>query len=554
MGASRILIVEDEAIVAMDLADRLARMGYEAVGRAANGEDAIALALAHRPDLVLMDIRLSGEMDGISAADEIRRSIRAPVIFLTAYSEDATLNRAKLTEPFGYIFKPIDDRELKSTIELALHKHRVDEEVRHLRCLYEMHSRVDQAVLRLKKPEALMSAVCRAAVESGCMELAWIGYLDPVTSRILPVAHFGSESETVRQGEYYVSDPLQGQDDPGTAILEGEPVVFPPRSESLRAGRATSTPDRLPFASCACFPIRFQGRVYYVLTLCTAQPSFFRDREVKLLKELALDVAYALDKLEGDLQQEIHIERHRSQNAFLRTLLDTLPFPAFYKDRELRYLGCNTAFENLLGLTRDFLAGKTALEIWPTDLAAVYHDADVQLLAGPSPQVYESAVERPDGTRRLVRFHKATFGSADGTPGGIIGTVEDITERKAVEEHFQERLERYRSLLDHATEGLVLIDGESLKLIEFNEAAHRDLGLEREAFCQLTLFDILDPVSHEKTRQAIEAAVRTGTSIENTILRCRDGRSRHVRLVVKPCFIRGRSHLAVAWWDISGPD
>ena len=96
MGASRILIVEDEAIVALDLEGRLARMGYEAVGRATSGEDAIALALAHRPDLVLMDIRLSGEMDGISAADEIRRSIRAPVIFLTAYSEDATLNRAKI--------------------------------------------------------------------------------------------------------------------------------------------------------------------------------------------------------------------------------------------------------------------------------------------------------------------------------------------------------------------------------------------------------------------------------------------------------------------------
>jgi CheY-like chemotaxis protein len=120
MNTCRILIVEDEAIVAMDIEERLAAMGYAVAGHASTGEQALALVEMHHPDLVLMDISLQGSMDGITAADEIRRRFHVPVIFLTAYSEDTTLERAKLAEPFGFILKPFDDRELKSAIEIAL--------------------------------------------------------------------------------------------------------------------------------------------------------------------------------------------------------------------------------------------------------------------------------------------------------------------------------------------------------------------------------------------------------------------------------------------------
>jgi PAS domain S-box-containing protein len=126
MTPNRILVVEDESIVALDIGERLARLGYELAGQAAGGEQAVTLAGERRPDLVLMDVRLQGAMDGIAAAREIRSRFRAPVVFVTAYAEDATLDRAKLAEPFGYILKPFDDRELKSAIEIALHKHRAE--------------------------------------------------------------------------------------------------------------------------------------------------------------------------------------------------------------------------------------------------------------------------------------------------------------------------------------------------------------------------------------------------------------------------------------------
>lgn len=548
MTACRILIVEDEAIFALDLEGRLARMGYEPVGRSSSGEGAVALALELRPDLVLMDIRLSGDMDGIAAADEIRRSTHTPVIFLTAYSEDATLNRAMLADPFGYIFKPIDDRDLKSTIELALHKHRVDEEVRRLKCLYEMLVQVDHSVFRVQKPEELLSAICRAAVEKGGMDLAWIGYLDPITSRILPLARFGNQGEAIGQKEYYVDDNLLGHGSPNSAILDGQPLIFPPGVETFCP---TSHSSPLPCRSCASFPIRFQGKVYYVLTLCTVQRSFFQEREVKLLKELALDIAYALDKMEGDLQREIYSEQYRSRSAFLDTLLDALPFPAFYKDSELRYLGCNAAFEHLIGVNRDLLIGRTALDLWAPDLASTYHNADLQLLADTSPQTYESAIERPDGIRRLVRFHKAVFVNADGTPGGIIGTVEDITERKAREQSLLDRLSSYQSLIDHATDGMAVIDAQSLRFLEFNDAAHQGLGYTREEFGRLTLFEVQTGTSPEQLRDSVETAIRTGVWRQAISLRHRDGRSRVVRISAGVFADAGQTRLAASWQDIA---
>lgn len=134
MDKLTVLVVEDEAIVAQDLAEMLQQLGYTVVGIAATDEEAIALAAQTRPDLVLMDIRLQGSsMDGITAAETIRKRYDVPVIYVTAHSDEATLKRARVSGPFGYILKPFEERDLATQIELALFKHRTDREVREQR-------------------------------------------------------------------------------------------------------------------------------------------------------------------------------------------------------------------------------------------------------------------------------------------------------------------------------------------------------------------------------------------------------------------------------------
>ncbi len=122
----KILIVEDETIVAMDIERGLRGLGYAVIGAIGNGEQAVELAQAQRPDLILMDIRLKGAMDGIEAASQIRSRQGIPVIFLTAHADEATVERAKVAEPYGYLLKPFVDQELHTAIEIALNKRRAE--------------------------------------------------------------------------------------------------------------------------------------------------------------------------------------------------------------------------------------------------------------------------------------------------------------------------------------------------------------------------------------------------------------------------------------------
>ena len=130
MKPARILVVEDEMIIARELAAQLSLLGYEPVGHAVRGEQAVALAGELLPDLVLMDIQLAGDMDGIAAAELIRCQFDLPVIFITAFFTEETMSRAKITEPYGYILKPYTEREIHTVIQIALYKHQVDRRLR----------------------------------------------------------------------------------------------------------------------------------------------------------------------------------------------------------------------------------------------------------------------------------------------------------------------------------------------------------------------------------------------------------------------------------------
>lgn len=129
MAKINVLVVEDESIVSKDIQQSLKKLGYSVVGAASTGEKAIELATSTLPDIILMDIMLKGDMNGIEAADEIRKTYSIPVIFLTAYADESTLSKAKITQPYGYILKPFKEIDLHTTIEMAIYKHGREQEV-----------------------------------------------------------------------------------------------------------------------------------------------------------------------------------------------------------------------------------------------------------------------------------------------------------------------------------------------------------------------------------------------------------------------------------------
>jgi len=130
MTPARIVIVEDEFIVAADLRQRIQRLGYHVVGVATNGEEAIRKVKETQPDLLLLDIQLGAGIDGVTVARRVLEERHLPIVFMTAYSDNETLQRAKLVGPSGYVLKPFEERELRTTLEMALYKHQTDQRLR----------------------------------------------------------------------------------------------------------------------------------------------------------------------------------------------------------------------------------------------------------------------------------------------------------------------------------------------------------------------------------------------------------------------------------------
>jgi PAS domain S-box-containing protein len=166
MTNTTILVVEDEGIVAKDLQKRLLKLSYHVPAIAASGEEAIQIAKTINPDLILMDIRLKGNIDGIEAAKEIQAYVDIPIIYLTAYADDNTLKRARLTEPFGYVLKPFKEKELHATIEIALSKHKKERQLK-------------------ENQKGLMTAVTK--IHDGvivCDRQQYVTFINPITEAI----------------------------------------------------------------------------------------------------------------------------------------------------------------------------------------------------------------------------------------------------------------------------------------------------------------------------------------------------------------------------------
>ena len=190
---AKLMVVDDEVIIANQLEESLTAMGYHVVGKAFSGETAIDMALRLKPDLVLMDIKMPGRMDGIDAARKIKKAINIPSIFLTAYGDDQIVRRAKAAEPYGYILKPYNETELKAALEIGLFKQETENRLLESReMLRKAH---DELKLRLNERDAILRSVGDAIISVDKeMHIIWI---NEATEKIC-----GIDSEKTKGGKF----------------------------------------------------------------------------------------------------------------------------------------------------------------------------------------------------------------------------------------------------------------------------------------------------------------------------------------------------------------
>ncbi|MBN9690903.1 MAG: PAS domain S-box protein [Verrucomicrobia bacterium] len=491
MNPTRILVVEDENIVAMDIERGLHHLGYTVVGRASRGEDALELAAKHRPDLVLMDIRLKGAWDGVETAEQIRRQYAIPVVFLTAYADEPTLERAKRAAPYGYLLKPFEETELHSVIEVALNQHAATRsaQAESQEALRQSEERLQQFINSVRDHALYM-------LDPAGNVLTWNDGAEHITGY--------TAAEIIGQHFaifYPAADRQSGLPELAlrTAVQQGQ---------FDREGWRVKRDGTLFFADDTLATLRdSQGQVVGFGTV--TRDISDRKRSADQLKESELR---------------------------FRSIFEQAAVGVAYVTLEGRFALVNQRFADILGRTRDEVQQCSFVNLThPDDLAADLQLTH-QLLAGEiNTYTLEKRYLRRDGTPIWINLTGSLVRNDDGSPRHFVAVVEEIAQRKAAEE----QLRQWQSELEKRVQERTLeLEVANRELESFSYSVSHDLRSPlRGISCYVRILEedyakVLDAEGRRLLDIVGGEAKRMGRLIDDLLAFSRLGREQMNRAVV----------------------
>lgn len=419
MSRARIFIVEDEAIVVEDLRNTLTRLGYEVAGWATGCREALAQAPGLRPDLVLMDISLSGSFDGIYAAIKLRREHSLPVVFLTAYADDETLGRAKAAEPFGYLVKPYSRETLKAAMEMALNLVRLERQLRHLNGILWTSRGIHRLIAKEKGAERLGEKVCRLLVDVRGYQAAWLFLFDGRQ-------HPGRLIVARRHGDTLLVHQVSGGAALPSCYAQGL------REESSLILRDSELCRTCPLAQerveCALVGVlSHEGRTYGILGVAVPAEFSGHPEEISLFEGLREDLGAAFHALALQEENRRAFAALQASEARYRSLVEHLGLGVALLSPEMRILSLNRPMQTWFPRV-DVGAQPLCYESLrepPKREPCSYCPAIKTLADG---EAHESRVEICwRGTSRRLRLLSIPVKDDAGRITGVIEMVEDLT-------------------------------------------------------------------------------------------------------------------------------
>ncbi|NOZ09062.1 MAG: response regulator, partial [FCB group bacterium] len=289
---SRILIVEDEAITAENLKRMLLGLGHKVVGIVYDGQSAIDLANKERPDLILMDISLKGEMDGIEAAARIGEVRLTPVVFTTAYANEELLSRTNLHTSYGYLLKPFTRKHLWSTLTIALNKIRQDRKIRSLNSLLSSIRNVSRLITHQKNAEKLLQGICDNLIKTHGYSCVMALLLDKKQNFIM-----AKYAGTLKNKAAIFKQLKNGKlGNCMVKAVEQTEVYIHDKADAICVNCPMSIIDHEK--SAMTVGLHHRGRCYGAICISIPRGISIADEEKQLLKEIGVDIAYALDNIE----------------------------------------------------------------------------------------------------------------------------------------------------------------------------------------------------------------------------------------------------------------
>ncbi len=375
MTKGKILVVEDNNIVAKDIQRRLLKLGYTISGSANSGPEAIEKATETQPDLVLMDIKLRGTMDGVEVAAQIRDNLDIPVIYLTAYADAKTLERAKVTEPFGFIVKPFDENALRTNVEIAMYKHAAERKLREserwlsttLQCIGDATIATDKAG-NIK----LMNPMAESLTGYGQGEIQGRHWREVFQS---------ADVKTQRPFEIQIAE--EGRLKP----------MLPPSNEISMIDKYGS---ELPVEATGTPIVDDTGNT--IGTVIT-----FRDVSI----------------------QKVTGEALRQHHDLLQAVVEGTSEIIFLKNLEGRFIMINAAGARKLLCPESDIIGKVDYELFEPTAAKKMAQAQDRAISNDKVQTFECVI-----SKRTYFVSIEPLRGTDGNPLGVIGIARDVTELK----------------------------------------------------------------------------------------------------------------------------
>jgi PAS domain S-box-containing protein len=425
---TKILLVEDEVITAMDIKGALELKGFEVVSIVTTGKDAIEKTGIFNPDIVLMDITLEGKIDGIKTAEIVKKRFDIPVVYLTAHSDEQTVKRAKLTEPYGYILKPINHEGLKSSIEIALYKHSIDKKLRE-----------NEKKFQLFYQDAPLPY--HSLTESGHVievNQAWLDILGYSRDEVI--------------GKWF-----------GDFLKYSSLTKFTEKFPQLSKGEVCNIEFEMKHKNGSNIFVEFNGRTYYdengnfQRTHCIFQDINPRKKAEEELKK-------AHDNLEKQVKErtaelEDAYEYLKESEMQYKTLAENSHDIIIRVNKELKCLYINPVITKYTGIPQEFFLGKNFVELGlPEEYVQKFKKEYIKTFETGEITSIEYELPTSKGARSFEAFTVPEFNSKGGIET-VLSEIRDITKRKQTEESLKvlvdelersnEELQRFAYVASH---------------------------------------------------------------------------------------------------------
>ncbi|MBN1384339.1 MAG: PAS domain S-box protein [Elusimicrobia bacterium] len=489
MPKIKIIIVEDETIIAEDLQQTLRDFGYSVPSIVRSGARAIEEAEKHNPDLILMDVRLEGAMDGVETAKRIKLQLNIPVIFVTAYVDDKILKQAKVVEPYGYLVKPIDERELKSTIEIALYRVKMETELRKNEEKYRiLVEGAADFIFMIDKDNKILSINKSALM-----------FFEKKSEEIIGRSIFDLFPKEIAE-DY--SETIKGVFKTGTVNISEAKLI---------------TDKKQIWASTILNPVMdSNGKVTSVIGL---------SRDITERR---------------DMQNEL-----QKTNMFLHSILDSSSHVSIIStDSERNIIYWNKGAENILGYKSEEMVNRRKIDILYFDEESKDMAEKIRYDIYNNKESVSCDIKEKTKNGDMVWINMTLTPRFDekGQVAGILGMGQDITERKKAEVELSQAEEKYRMQFEGALDAIFVADTETGIIIDCNPAASKLVGRDKSEIIGQHQ-RILHPP--EKIEQKFTATFmqhvkdKQGQTLETQVI-TRDGEIRHVAIKANIFEFRGK--------------